>query len=41
MLSMLCFRATEKEVKYEDCLCGQKKNFAQVIFSIDLALSNF
>ena len=29
------FRASEDEeegVKYADCLCGQKKNFAQVMF---------
>ena len=29
----ISFRAAEEELKYADCLCGQKKNFAEVRFS--------
>ena len=38
VLSILCFRApsVEEDVKYADCLCGQKKNFAMVMFYNDL-----
>ena len=30
VIVIIHFRATEDKMEYADCLCGQKKNFAQV-----------